>query len=88
MASNNTPKRLKLWEENNRQCYWCKMDVDFENSTLDHVIPKLRGGTNDPDNVVIACIWCNNLKGSMLPDKFAKMVSRPHGGYGSAWEGI
>ena len=39
-------------------------------ATLDHVVPLSRGGTNDPDNFVVACKPCNEAKGSMLPLEF------------------
>lgn len=32
-------------------------------STLDHVIPKSKGGTNCKENIVAACVNCNSLKG-------------------------
>jgi 5-methylcytosine-specific restriction endonuclease McrA len=32
-------------------------------TTLEHIIPRSRGGTNDPENLVIACFSCNNEKG-------------------------
>jgi 5-methylcytosine-specific restriction protein A len=30
--------------------------------TTDHVIPKVRGGNDDPSNLVAACRHCNGLK--------------------------
>lgn len=37
---------------------------------LEHVIPISRGGTNTPDNIVMACQWCNNSKGTKTPLEF------------------
>ena len=42
--------------------------------TVDHVIPRTKGGRTVPENVVIACLSCNSKKGnrstfSMLNDK-------------------
>jgi 5-methylcytosine-specific restriction endonuclease McrA len=34
--------------------------------SVDHVIPLARGGTNTLDNLVIACVRCNNEKNDML----------------------
>lgn len=28
-------------------------------ATLDHVVPISRGGSNDDENLVAACFWCN-----------------------------
>lgn len=35
-------------------------------SSLDHVIPRSRGGRHDWDNVVACCIRCNGRKGNQL----------------------
>lgn len=39
---------------------------DFHLMTIDHVIPKSRGGSNDIDNLVPCCDRCNTKKGSKL----------------------
>lgn len=38
--------------------------------TLEHVIPKSRGGEDDHDNTVYCCQGCNNGKGNMLLEEF------------------
>jgi 5-methylcytosine-specific restriction endonuclease McrA len=43
--------------------------------TLDHVIPKSRGGKNTWNNLVTCCFTCNLKKGNKTPDE-AKMVMR------------
>jgi 5-methylcytosine-specific restriction endonuclease McrA len=35
--------------------------------TMDHVIPRSRGGKNDFDNCVACCRTCNHKKGARLP---------------------
>src|ERR687884_10993 len=37
--------------------------------TLDHIIPRSRGGTSDPENLCAACIACNQRKGNRTPDE-------------------
>jgi 5-methylcytosine-specific restriction endonuclease McrA len=37
------------------------------NLTLDHIIPRCRGGDETAENKAIACVYCNNLKGSYIP---------------------
>lgn len=37
--------------------------------TMDHVIPRSRGGTNDFDNCVACCRTCNQKKGAKLPSE-------------------
>jgi len=37
--------------------------------TVDHVMPRSRGGTNDWMNLVAACFPCNNRKGNKTPEE-------------------
>ena len=53
--------RSAIKEHWNNQCVYCKSD---HNLTLDHVIPKARGGHDITSNVVPACIKCNQSKSS------------------------
>lgn len=32
--------------------------------TVEHLIPLVKGGTNDLYNLALACYWCNNNRGS------------------------
>src|SRR5688572_27337508 len=45
--------------------------------TVDHVIPRSRGGTSGWDNIVAACAPCNRRKGNRLPTE-ASMPLRKH----------
>ena len=40
------------------------------NSSLDHVIPRSKGGTNRLSNLVLACCECNQAKGSLSVEEF------------------
>lgn len=42
-------------------CTWCHR---WPATTVDHVVPLAKGGTNDPDNLVPACKPCNYSRGS------------------------
>lgn len=39
-------------------CHYCGTPAD----TVDHLIPKSQGGTDDPTNLVPACRPCNSAK--------------------------
>lgn len=47
-------------------CFYCKVELVFENCTLDHVIPKSKGGRDTFDNYVLACDPCNHDKGDRI----------------------
>jgi 5-methylcytosine-specific restriction endonuclease McrA len=66
-------KRLSRSEVFNRDQYTCQYcGRQTKELTLDHVIPRRRGGQHVWDNVVSACIPCNRRKGGHTPDE-AKM---------------
>ena len=50
------------------KCYWC--GEKLKKYHVDHIIPLSRGGSNWPDNIVIACPTCNLSKGTKLPHEF------------------
>lgn len=52
-------KRAVLARDGHR-CAYCQRAA----TTVDHVIPKARGGPNTFANTVAACLRCNNKKGS------------------------
>lgn len=43
-------------------CYYCSTGLTSETATIDHVIPKSKGGTDDSQNLVLACPECNERK--------------------------
>lgn len=55
-----------LWRDQN-QCQYCSKVMHAESLTIDHVIPKSRGGLNTWTNLVIACKKCNQKKGNKTP---------------------
>ena len=42
-------------------CYYCG---SVKNLCADHLIPKMRGGPDSPDNLICACRSCNSSKGA------------------------
>lgn len=60
-------KREKVYKRTGGKCWYCGVKLSLERGkknrmTLDHVIPKSKGGTSDLDNLVPACRWCNTGK--------------------------
>ena len=45
------------------KCKGCEVLLPFRNLTIDHIIPRSRGGTNDADNLQLLCAACNSTKG-------------------------
>ncbi|HEV2493889.1 MAG TPA: HNH endonuclease [Terriglobia bacterium] len=58
-------------------CQFCGRVLPASELTLDHVIPRSRGGHTDWDNLVACCHRCNNLKGDRLPEEVGLKLLRP-----------
>src|SRR5690242_6789471 len=59
----------RLVDRDGNHCWYCGFtfsDGD-RTCTVDHVLPRSRGGTNVLANLRLACFYCNNRRGRM-PD--------------------
>ena len=55
-------------------CQYCSRRG--ERLTVDHIVPRSRGGETSWTNVVAACLRCNLKKGNRLPDEVGMRLSR------------
>lgn len=53
--------RQKILNEWNYCCAYCAEPLG-KNATLDHVVPKWKGGITETSNLVGCCFSCNSLK--------------------------
>ncbi len=57
--------RKNILRRDGHRCAYCgRGDLTL---TLDHIIPRSRGGAHNWENLVAACITCNNKKGDRTP---------------------
>ncbi|MBK4728446.1 HNH endonuclease [Oxynema sp. CENA135] len=47
-------------------CWWCRKNLPKKQLTLDHLIPKSRGGSNSLENLRLSCVECNRARGNSL----------------------
>jgi 5-methylcytosine-specific restriction endonuclease McrA len=71
LTSGNPERQWKLPPVNRREVFrrdhhTCQYCGSTKRLTLDHVIPRSKGGTHTWDNVVTACEKCNSAKGDRL----------------------
>ena len=54
-----------LVERDGLRCHYCDYLMSYEEAQVDHILAKARGGTDAPNNLVLACSRCNNLKSTL-----------------------
>ncbi|NND71455.1 MAG: HNH endonuclease [Rhodothermales bacterium] len=71
-------RRIMLSRKNvlRRDRYKCQYCGRRDKLTIDHVQPKSRGGRDTWENLVAACVPCNNRKGNRTPDEAKMSLSR------------
>lgn len=62
----------RIYELQRGRCYWCRKPV--KEYHVDHRVPLSRGGSNGPENLVVACASCNLRKGALTPEEFAGVL--------------
>lgn len=59
--------RKNILRRDGYKCQYClRSDVVL---TIDHIIPRSKGGDDSWENLVAACIKCNNKKGDRTPEE-------------------
>ncbi len=58
-------------------CQYCGATPLRADLTIDHIMPRSRGGVTDWDNVVVACRSCNQKKGNRTPKEAQMQIMRP-----------
>ena len=68
--------RKNVLRRDGHRCQYCgKADVVL---TVDHIIPKAHGGVETWENLVAACVHCNNKKGDRTPEEaHMKLLRKP-----------
>ena len=64
---------LAQYERQRGKCFWCGEKAG-DSYHVDHVVPLVLGGSNGPENLVIACPSCNVSKQARHPMDFAGVM--------------
>jgi 5-methylcytosine-specific restriction endonuclease McrA len=69
------PTKRNIFIRDRFRCQYCGSTKDL---TVDHIIPKVRGGKDTWTNLVCACKKCNNQKGNRTPEEAGmRLLSKP-----------
>ena len=59
--------RQNVYARDGGRCQYCVSKVARFEATYDHVTPRAQGGKTTWENIVIACVGCNQRKGGRTP---------------------
>jgi len=69
------PSRAMIYKRDGHKCQYCGATRRL---TIDHVIPRSKGGKDTWQNLVVACSKCNTLKGDkFLEQTGMKLLRKP-----------
>ena len=74
--------RRRVLRRDGHRCGYCGKAA----STIDHVLPRSRGGKDTWENLVACCLRCNNVKGDRTPQEMMwelRLIPGPP--HGSSW---
>ena len=61
--------RRNIFTRDKNICQYCGKNFSRTELTIDHVVPRSRGGTDSWDNLVLACSECNLKKRDLTPEE-------------------
>ena len=70
--------RRNIFARDHNQCQYCGKKFPTPELSLDHVVPRSRGGQSTWENVVCACVNCNVKKGGRTPkEAHLSLIRKP-----------
>ena len=68
--------RRNILARDENRCQYCARKLPTSQLSLDHVVPRSRGGKSTWTNVVTACTPCNTRKGGRMPAEASMKLRR------------
>jgi HNH endonuclease len=65
-----------IWERDGGRCVWCSAEVWPRDRTLEHLLPRSRGGRDGAHNLLPACRACNRARRSQSAVAYARARAR------------
>ena len=74
--------RRGVLRRDGQHCAYCGNNA----TTIDHVLPRSRGGADSWENLVACCLKCNNVKGDRTPSEMNwRLRTTPRPPNGASW---
>jgi len=68
--------RERVFRRDSFSCRYCGANLKRGTPTIDHIVPRCQGGSDDLDNLATCCSTCNSSKGGRTPEQWSKRRSR------------
>lgn len=68
--------RKAVYEKYDGCCAYCGKPIEFMDMQVDHIIPKIRGGTDEFENLNPSCRRCNHYKRQMSLEAFRDTIGK------------
>ena len=69
-------KKLKVYAKTNGKCFYCGINLNDLNRTIDHILARDNGGREEIDNLVPCCRSCNSSKHSKYIEEYRRWFAR------------
>lgn len=68
--------RRNLFKRDKYTCMYCGVQPGPEELTIDHILPRSKGGVSSWENCALACVPCNKRKADRTPEQAGMKLRR------------
>jgi hypothetical protein len=65
-----------IWQRDGERCVWCSTPAWPRDRTVEHLLPRSRGGRDGAHNLLPACRTCNRARRSQAAAAYARQRAR------------
>lgn len=69
--------RRNIYKRDRFTCQYCGEQPGSEELTIDHILPRAKGGKSSWENCVLACVECNRAKANRTPAEAGMLLKKP-----------
>ena len=72
---NDIKNKKYLYGEQGGYCYGCQSHFEIQHFHIDHIIPRVKGGTDHISNLQLLCGFCNSTKGTKTQEELLVLLT-------------
>lgn len=69
-----TKLKRYIYERDRHYCHFCEKELLLKQASMDHYLPKSKGGPSSFYNVVLSCKSCNKYKRDQVPIDYKEVI--------------